>query len=121
MRARFAGRATLTFAPDRTGEIRGEGRDALTGTRLTAQADFAVRPDGKATLLELQVRYTLRGPLAQFARASVVSAFAAEIAATVGANLAANLSGTAPPPAPARLGLLGLLGAVLRRWLGVAR
>jgi carbon-monoxide dehydrogenase small subunit len=119
MQARFAGRATLGFGPDRTGWLRGEGRDSLSGSRLTAEVTFAVRPDGAAaSVLDLTVRYALRGPLAQFARGSVVAAFAAEIAETVGANLAARLSGTAPPP-PRRLGLGRLLWRTLRRWLGL--
>jgi carbon-monoxide dehydrogenase small subunit len=119
MQARFAGRATLGFGPDRTGWLRGEGRDLLSGSRLTAEVTFAVRPDGAAaSVLDLTVRYALRGPLAQFARGSVVAAFAAEIAETVGANLAARLSGTAPPP-PRRLGLGRLLWRTLRRWLGL--
>jgi carbon-monoxide dehydrogenase small subunit len=116
MQARFAGRATLGFGPGHAGWVRGEGRDGLSGTRLSAQADFSLQADGAATVLVLDVRYTLRGPLAQFARGAVVNAFAAEIAETVGANLAAKLAGTAPPP-PSRLGLGRLFWAVLRRWL----
>ncbi len=117
MRARFAGRATLGFGPEQTGWLRGEGRDALSGTRLSAEATFAVRSDGaENSLLDLSVRYSLRGPLAQFARGAVVAAFAAEIAETVGANLAARLAGTAPPP-PRRMAFGRLLWRALRRWL----
>jgi carbon-monoxide dehydrogenase small subunit len=117
IQARFAGRATLGFGEGHVAWVQGEGRDALSGTRLTARADATLRADGAAaTMLTLTVRYTLRGPLAQFARASVVAAFAAEIADTVGINLAARLAGTAPAPAR-RLGLGRLLLAVLRRWL----
>jgi len=118
MQATFAGRAALGFGPGQVAWVQGEGRDALSGTRLTARADVTAEADGAAaTVLLVAVRYTLRGPLAQFARGAVVSAFAAEIAATVGANLAARLAGTAPP-APRTLGLGRLLLAVLRRWLG---
>ena len=117
MQATFAGRATLGFGPGHLAWVQGEGRDALSGTRLTARADATMQAEGPgATVLVVAVRYTLRGPLAQFARGAVVAAFATEIAETVAANLAASLAGAAPPP-PARLGLVRLLLAVLRRWL----
>jgi len=116
MRARFAGRAEVMFGPGHLARVRGEGRDALSGTRLIADATVALQADGDATLMALEVRYSLRGPLAQFARGAVVTAFAAEIAETVGANLAARLTGSAPPVAR-RMGLLRLVFAVLRRWI----
>jgi carbon-monoxide dehydrogenase small subunit len=118
MKARFAGRASFGFGAGQTGWLRGEGRDRLSGTRLSADLAFVVRPDGAAaSLLDLSVRYRLRGPLAQFARGAVVAAFAAELAETVGSNLAARLAGTAPPPAT-RLGLGRLLWRTLGRTLG---
>ncbi len=116
MKARFAGRAEVTFGPGHLAQVRGEGRDALSGTRLTADATVALQADRDATVMELQVRYSLRGPLAQFARSAVVAAFAAEIAETVGKNLAARLTGTAPPVAR-RMGLGRLVLSVVRRWL----
>jgi carbon-monoxide dehydrogenase small subunit len=117
MQARFVGRGTLGFGADHVAWVQGEGRDALSGTRLTGRAEATLQADGAdATIVVLAVRYTLRGPLAQFARGAVVAAFAAEIAATVGTTLAAKLAGRAPPPA-SRLGLGRLLLAVVRRWL----
>jgi len=119
IRARFAGRATLGFEADQTGWLRGEGRDTLSGTLLSAELDFSARPEGEAaSVLDLSARYALRGPLAAFARADVVSAFAAEFAGTIGANLAARLAGAAPPPRARRLGLGRLVWRALRRWLG---
>jgi carbon-monoxide dehydrogenase small subunit len=116
MRARFAGRAEVTYGPGFVVRVQGEGRDALSGTRLTALADMVLQADGDATVLALDVRYSLRGPLAQFARGAVVTAFAAEIAETVAGNLAARLTGGAPPVAR-RMGLGRLVLAAVRRWL----
>jgi carbon-monoxide dehydrogenase small subunit len=116
MRARFAGRAEIIFGPGHLARVRGDGRDALSGTRLAADATVALQGDGDATVMVLEVRYSLRGPLAHFARGAVVAALAAEIAETVAANLAARLTGTAPP-VTRRMGLGRLVVSVLRRWL----
>ncbi len=117
MQARFVGRATFGFGPGCVAWAQGEGRDRLSGTRLTARADVALHAETPSdTVLVLAVRYSLRGPLAQFARAAVVSAFAAEIAEVFAANLAARLAGS-PAAVPARFGLGRLAFAVVRRWL----
>jgi carbon-monoxide dehydrogenase small subunit len=113
IRARFAGTATLTYGPDFTGTLTGDGQDGAN--RLGGEARFAVSADGEAaSMLNLSVTYALRGPLAQFARGAVVQDFAAEIAGLFARNLEATLQGRAPAPAR-RLGLLGLLWRVLRR------
>jgi carbon-monoxide dehydrogenase small subunit len=115
IRARFAGSARVEYGPGHTGRIEGEGMDG--GSRLSAGARFALRADGPdATMLALTITYALRGPLAQFGRGPVVRAFAGEIAATVAAGLTARLTGDMAPP-PARLGLIGMLLRMLRRWL----
>jgi carbon-monoxide dehydrogenase small subunit len=118
IRASFVGTATLTYGPDHTGEIAGEGQDSASATRLSGQARFTVTPDGDAaSTLDLAITYALRGPLAQFARGPVVQDFAAEIARIFASNLEATLQGRAVPPAR-RLGLFGLLWRVLRRRVG---
>jgi carbon-monoxide dehydrogenase small subunit len=98
----FTGEGIMAFdEADRRAEISGEGHDSRTGTRLSARAVLRLRElDGDATGATLSIAYTLRGPLAQFARGAVAREFAAEIAETVARNLEARLRGA--PPAPAR-------------------
>jgi aerobic carbon-monoxide dehydrogenase small subunit len=108
----------VTYDPgSHSGQIKGEGRDPASGTRLSADASFRVSEDGPQTsTITLDIAYALRGPLAQFGRGPVVRVFAAEIAATVGRNLEARLRGEAVPEAP-RLRAGGLIWRALWRWL----
>jgi len=127
IRAKFTGTAHVTYRPDHTGTLEGEGQDATSNTHLRASATFALVADSPGTSdLTLTVTYALRGPLAQFGRGPIVRAFAAELAETVARTLEETLRGTPPhgpaphstaPPAPPRLRLLPLLLRALRRWL----
>jgi aerobic carbon-monoxide dehydrogenase small subunit len=96
----FTGEGSLAFDDaDRRAEISGEGRDARTGTRLSARAVLLLHEqDANATGATLSIDYTLRGPLAQFARGAVVREFAAEIAEIVARNLEARIGGAPPSP-----------------------
>jgi carbon-monoxide dehydrogenase small subunit len=116
--ARFAGQATVTYdAASYGGQIKAEGRDPASGTRLSADATFRVDGDGpQASTITLEIAYALRGPLAQFGRGPVVRVFAAEIAAAVGRNLEARLRGEALPETP-RLRAGGMMLRALWRWL----
>jgi carbon-monoxide dehydrogenase small subunit len=118
IRAHFAGTARVSYRPDHTGTVEGEGQDLASRTHLRASATFVLRALGDDTSeLTLTVSYALRGPLAQLGRGPVVRAFAAELAETVARTLEARLRGTALPSAP-RLRLLPLLLRSLGRWLG---
>ena len=113
----FAGDGTTVFDDtEHRAEISGMGRDNRTGTRLNARAVVTLRAlDEGATSAALSIDYTLRGPLAQFARPSVVREFAAEITDLVARNLEARLRGTVPAPV-VRLSAGGLmLRAIWRR------
>jgi carbon-monoxide dehydrogenase small subunit len=92
----FTGEGRISFDDaDRRAEIVGDGRDGRTGTRLSGRALVQLHEaDATTTLAILTVDYTLRGPLAQFARGAVVQEFAAAIAAAFSANLEARLSGS---------------------------
>jgi carbon-monoxide dehydrogenase small subunit len=113
----FAGDGTMTFDDaDHRAEISGSGRDSRTGTRLSARTVLLLRAlDDNATAATLSIDYTLRGPLAQFARGGVVREFAAEITGMVARNLEARLRGTSSaPPAQLSAGKL-MLRAIWRR------
>jgi carbon-monoxide dehydrogenase small subunit len=122
IRAKFTGTAHVTYRPDHTGTLEGEGQDSTSNTHLRASATFALVAASPTTSdLTLTITYALRGPLAQLGRGPIVRAFAAELAETVARTLEARLRGTPPhgtaPPAPPRLRLLPLLLRALRRWL----
>ena len=116
--ARFTGEATVTYdGASHGGQIKAEGRDPASGTRLSADASFRVDEDGaQASTITLNIAYALRGPLAQFGRGPVVRVFAAEIAAAVGRNLEARLRGEAMPEAP-RLRAGGMMLRAVWHWL----
>jgi len=117
IRAHFIGTARVTYRPDHTGTVNGEGQDRATKTGLRASAAFALTASSTTTCtLTLTTTYALRGPLAQFGRGPIVRAFAAELTESVARTLESRLRGTAPPTA-SRLRLLPLLLRALRRWL----
>jgi carbon-monoxide dehydrogenase small subunit len=113
----FVGDGCVTFtAADHTAEISGNGRDNRSGTRLSGRATVRLRElDATTTTAESTIEYTLRGPLAQFARGPVVQEFAAAIATDFATNLEARLTGKAAAPA-ARLSITTLMfRAIWRR------
>jgi carbon-monoxide dehydrogenase small subunit len=113
----FVGHGSVAFNDaEWRAKITGEGRDARTGTRLSAHAVLVLLElDATATAATLSIDYTLRGPLAQFARGAVAREFAAEIAQIAASNLEMRLSGR--QPAPARRLTVGklMLRAIWRR------
>jgi carbon-monoxide dehydrogenase small subunit len=118
IKAQFAGAARVTYRPDHSGSVEGEGQDMASKTHLRASATFALSATSPTSCeLALTVAYALRGPLAQLGRGPIVRAFAAELAETVARSLEARLRGVAPPPSPTRLRLLPMLLRALRRWL----
>ncbi len=116
IKGQFAGGADLTYG-DHAGSVVGQGQDRISKTRLDASADFTVTAiDAATSRLALTISYSLRGALAQFARAPVVGAFADEIAAIVAANLQARLTGAAPRQS-GTLNPMRLLGRMIWRRL----
>ncbi len=116
VRIRFTGAATVTYdEPNRSGTVTGGGADR--GTSVTATAAFHVQSEAPdRSILDLDIDYALRGPLAQLARGRVVDLLAAELGGQFARNLAARLAGSAPLDAqPLRAG--GLIGAVILNWL----
>lgn len=113
--ARFTGTGNITYG-DYTGTINAQGMDAASNTRLTAEAIFRVSGEGEQSVIWIDIKYALRGPLAQLARPPIVNLFAVEILGQVAANLEARLLGGDVSP-PKKLSLVALLGAVVQNWL----
>jgi carbon-monoxide dehydrogenase small subunit len=114
---RFRGGGVVSFnEAQQLVECSGRGRDSSTGTRLSARIVLQLREsDATHTEAAMTIDYTLRGPLAQFARGSIAHEFAADIGRMFAANLAAHVNGTQiPKQKRLRVGLL-LLRAVWRR------
>jgi len=119
IQARFKGEATLSYDDDaRTGRVAGSGRDNGSGTRLQAEAAFALIEKGpEASTIVIDVTYALKGPLAQFSRGPIVRVFAAELASMVGRNLEARLRGEEASAGPMTMKAGGLVSRVALRWL----
>lgn len=119
IQARFTGDANLTYDDSaKAGRVSGEGRDSASGTRLSAEARFGLEEDGlAASIISLDVAYTLKGPLAQFGRGPIVRIFAAELAATVARNLEARLRGEEARAEVVPMQAGSLILRVAWRWL----
>jgi aerobic carbon-monoxide dehydrogenase small subunit len=114
----FSGHGRLVFdEAEHVATLSGEAADRRSATRLSGTASVLVAPaEAQATDVTLEIRYALRGPLAQLARGPVVQALAASVAETVARNLEQRLGGEGSA-AGARLSAIGLLWRLLRRWL----
>jgi carbon-monoxide dehydrogenase small subunit len=113
----FSGEGQVAFdATEHRAEVSGDGRDSRSGTRLSGRAVVRLHEvDAATTRAEATIDYTMRGPLAQFARGALVQEFAAAIATTFAANLQARLTGgVAPVSARLSVGTL-MLRAIWRR------
>ena len=118
MRARFEGTARVTYdGQSRTGSLEGSGYDRRSRTSSEGSVDFSVRAsNATGSILVLAMRYTTRGPLAQFSRGAVVDAVVEQILERFAANLAAAASGRTAGDAPQLRGI-GLAISAARRWL----
>ena len=118
IRTRFEGTAHVVFdGPSRTGKLEGSGHDTRTRSSSEGRVDFSVRasPAGSSVLV-VAMRYTMRGPLAQFSRGSVVDAIVEQILERFAANLVAAASNREVGESSPISGL-ALLVAAVRRWL----
>lgn len=115
--ASFRGTALIERdMPGRGGRITGSGTDA--GGRSATQGVIGYRvlqgPAERTARVELQVGYTLTGPLAQFGRPGLVRDLAARITAEFAANLEARLAGEPARASTRGLNPLLLLASLLR-------
>ena len=119
--ATFAGEATVALdAAAHQGTIEGSGRDKRSATRAKGRVVYRLieEGDGAATRVEIEVAFSLAGPLAQFSRAGIVTDLAGRLTAAFADNLQARLDAeasgaAAPAPTEAKLDAGGLLVSVL--------
>jgi aerobic carbon-monoxide dehydrogenase small subunit len=127
MAAAFVGAARLERDEQaQRAVLRGAGQDSLSRSR--AQGDIAyqlVALDAGRTRVDVDMLYTLQGPLAQFSRSGLVKEFVRRLVADFGRQVQARMGGMgdAPAAAPAAIqplrSLLALLWQQLRRgWTG---
>jgi carbon-monoxide dehydrogenase small subunit len=117
MRATFAGRAVVRFDDAaQTGTVTGTGVDRLTRSSIEGALGFRVVSSGvEACSVDADLRYRLKGPLAQFGRPAVVEGVVDQLLDRFAANLFNAASGKAVDAAP--IGGIGTLFAVLARSL----
>ncbi len=121
MAATFAGAATLALDEAAyQGTIAGSGRDKLSATRAKGRVTYRLHEleGGAGTRVEVEVAFSLAGPLAQFSRAGIVTDLGGRLTAAFAENLQAQLDAeaggqTAPALAEAKLDAVGLLFSVL--------
>lgn len=129
MRASFAGAARLERDDaTRSAVLKGAGQDSLSQSRATGDVAYRLvelAPD--CTRVEVELLYSLQGPLAQFSRSGLVRDFVARMIEEFGRNVAQRMDPAAaapgaPPLPPAQVNALALAWSVLwqrlRRLLG---
>ncbi len=126
--ASFAGEGEVHWDDaQHRGVIRGGGRDSSSSSQARGEIEFALSatPEG-STRVDVQVGFSLAGPLAQFSRGAIVNDLAerltAEFARNLDARIGAAARGEAGPAAPAaelRAGslLLSVLWSRIKRAL----
>jgi carbon-monoxide dehydrogenase small subunit len=119
IQAQFAMRAELALQSDaQQGEMRAEGIDRRSGTRVQTLMSYQVLAHAAGSRLRYTLRFRLAGPLAQFSRNALVNDYVAEMSRIFGQNLqragsaeeAAGLSSDAPS-------LWRILWQRVTRWL----
>ena len=89
MSAAFKGNATLEEDDERRAAVlRGEGVDSLSQSRARGDVSYQVIPEGDArSRVEVELVYSLQGPLAQFSRSGLVQDFVRRMIAEFGKNV----------------------------------
>jgi carbon-monoxide dehydrogenase small subunit len=103
--AEFEGSADAVRDPSsHSGTIQGSARDARSSSTTRGEIRYALleEKDGAATRVEVDVGFTLTGPLAQFSRSSIVQDIAKRMTAAFAQNLEARLNQTSAGPKAVR-------------------
>jgi len=91
--AEFEGAAdAVRDASNHSGTIRGSARDTRSSSMMRGEIRYhLLEEQGGATRVDVEVGYTLTGPLAQFGRSAIAQEIAARTTATFARNLQARL------------------------------
>jgi carbon-monoxide dehydrogenase small subunit len=99
--AEFSGTAEVVRdASTYSGVIHGTARDARSSSSTRGEIRYALNEEksGAATRVDVDVDYTLTGPLAQFGRSGLVQDIAKRMTAAFAQNLEARLNAAGTPP-----------------------
>jgi aerobic carbon-monoxide dehydrogenase small subunit len=128
MKAAFAGAASVERNDkDMTGSIRGAGVDSLSKTRAKGHLAYRVSPAEQTghTQIEVQLRYSLAGSLAQFSRSGLIKDFAQRLMIEFAKNLKERITRPEMPIRQAELYLgtlfLSVIWQRLKRLFGAIR
>jgi aerobic carbon-monoxide dehydrogenase small subunit len=127
IKASFAGQGTVaTFPAEYRQVITGKGGDRKSGSNASGEVAYRLRQDAgprgeEVTRVEVELSYSLTGPLAQFSRSSLVR----DLVSRVGESFAQNLDAKLLAPegaemAPARLSVASLIWRVAANRLRAA-
>jgi carbon-monoxide dehydrogenase small subunit len=94
--ASFSGKARIERdEKTHSGSILGGGQDAQAGSRASGEVTYTLIPDGQMTRVDIEIRASVAGPLAQFGRSGIMDDFAKRIIRAFAENLERKLSGGA--------------------------
>lgn len=118
IRAAFTGVAEITFdEANRSGTVKGSGRDGGTGSGALGGVTFSLHEDGAtATRVDVEVAYALSGSLAQFSRGDLVAGVAQALTDAFAANLEARLAGRDLSAESTHLNVVTLAKLTIRNW-----
>ena len=119
IKASFAGEGTVaSFPAEYRQVITGKGGDRKSGSSASGEVAYRLRqeadPKGEeVTRVEVELSYSLTGPLAQFSRSSLVRDLVSRLGESFAQNLDARLSAPeGAETAPARLGAASLIWGI---------
>lgn len=119
IKASFAGEGTIESFPEQYRQvITGKGADRKSGSNASGEVAYRLRQQAgptteEVTLVEVELSYSLSGPLAQFSRSNLVRDLVSRLGESFAQNLDARLSAPeGATSAPARLNAASLIWAV---------
>lgn len=89
IKASFAGTGTVEMdAASRAGLLKGQGRDAGSGSQTQGELAYRISPtEGGGSTIDIDLRYRVSGPLAQFSRGALVRDLVTQLAVRFEENL----------------------------------